>query len=101
MISIDLSLRELETSTCTALAVLFTFLHAAVARQEAGSAEGAFEVRVILRQGSTQAHDDRAGFPRRAAAVGVDEHVHLAAGVGNFQRAEDRLAIALGREVVV
>ena len=35
------------------------------------------------------------------SAVGVDEDVHLPRDVGDFQRAEDRLAIALGGEVVV
>ena len=62
---------------------------------------GAFEAVVVLRQGAAEAHDDRAGLAGRAAAVGVDEDVHLAAGVGHFQRAEDRLAVALGGEVFV
>src|SRR5262249_48004498 len=100
-LSNQLPLAELEPTPRAALAVLLSFLHAAVARQVAGAAKGHFQPLVILRQGTTQAHHDRASLPGRAAAVGVYQHVHLARDVGHFQRAEDRLAVALGREVIV
>src|SRR3954470_5272400 len=96
-----LSLRELEASPRAALAVLFAFLHAAVAGEEAGVAQGLFERLVEADERAAQAHNDRAGLAGETTARGVDQHVHLATGVGDFERAEDRLAVALGREVVV
>src|SRR5581483_9825764 len=47
-VGIGLSLGELEPPTRTALAVLFAFLHAAVAREITGAAEGDFQRRVVL-----------------------------------------------------
>src|SRR5688500_10298141 len=96
-----LSLRELEAAAGAALAVLLTLLHPAVAGEKAGVAEGRLEAGVELGQGAAQAHDDRAGLAGRAAAVGVDQDVHLAAGVRHLQRAEDRLSVALVGEVFV
>src|SRR5687767_11439622 len=96
-----LPLRELEPAAGAALAVLLTFLHAAVAGQEAGVAECLLEGLVEPHEGAAQTHDDRAGLAGRAAAGGVDQHVHLAAGVAHLERAEDGLAVALVGEVVV
>ena len=64
-------------------------------------AEGGLEALVVLGQSPPEAQDDGARLPRRAAAVGGDEDVHLAAGVGDFEGSEDRLAVALAGEVFV
>src|SRR5439155_10139344 len=89
-----LPLAELEATAGAALAVLLALLHSAVAGQEAGAAEGDLEAVVVLGQRAAQAHDYGAGLAGRSAAVGVHHHVHLPRDVGDFQRAEDRLAIA-------
>src|SRR4051812_27381144 len=86
-----LPLGELEAAAGAALAVLLALLHAAVAGEEADAAECDLEIVVVLRQRAGQAHDDGAGLATGAAAGGVDGHVHLPAGVGHLQRAEDRL----------
>src|SRR6266446_3317729 len=96
-----LSLGELEPTSSAALAVLFAFLHSAVAGEEAAAAEGDFEALVELGECPAEAHDNRAGLPGRSAAGGVDEDVHLAAGVGDLEGAEDGLAVAFVGEVVV
>src|SRR5437016_7187113 len=97
--AILLSLRELEPPTRAALAVLLTLFHARVARQGAAVTQCGFQRRVIFEQGAGEAHDNCPGLSGLAAAAGVDQHVHLAAGVGDFQRAEDGLAIHFLGEV--
>src|SRR5450759_4783007 len=95
------TLRELEATTRTALTVFFAFLHAAIASQEPGVAKGRFHGLVQRHQRAAKAHDDRAALAGVSTAVRVDDHIHLAAGAGDIQRAEDRLAIALEGEVIV
>ena len=56
---------------------------------------------VVFGQGAAQAHDDRAGLAGGAAAVAAGPDVHLAAGVGHFQGAEDGFAVFFGGEIIV
>src|SRR5205807_24393 len=88
------ALGELEATAGTALAVLLTLLHAAVAGEEAGVAQRDLQALVVMGEGAAQAHHDRAALARRATAGGVHQHVHLAAGVGRLQRADAGLAVA-------
>src|SRR5689334_16436578 len=96
-----LALRELEAAARSPLAVLLALLHPAVAGEEAGVTERDFEAVVEPGQRAAEAHDDSPGLSRRSAPVRVHQDVHLAAGVRHLQRAEDRLAVALAREVFV
>src|SRR5205823_4486295 len=88
-----LPLGELEATPRAALAILLAFLHAAITREVTGVTQRNLQAVVVLGQGTAQTHDDRAGLPAGAAAVRVDQNVHLPGDVGHFQRAKDRLAV--------
>src|SRR4051794_27155904 len=96
-----LSLRELEAPASAALAVLLAFFHSGITGEEAGGAEGLLGAGVVFHQSAGEAHDDGAGLGGVPPAGGVDEDVDLAAGVGDFDGAEDGLAVAFAGEVVV
>src|SRR3954466_4827395 len=83
-----LPLAELEPPAGAALAVLLPLLHPAVAGEEPAVPQCAFGRRVELDQRPGHAQDDGPGLGGRAAAGAAGEHVHLAAGVRDFQRAE-------------
>src|SRR4029077_6841756 len=95
------ALRELEAPASAALAIFLAFLHSAVAGQEPGAAKGDLQRTVIFRQGPAQAHDDRAGLAGGTTTGAAGEDVEFATGVGDLQRAEDALAIALAGQVFV
>jgi HPt (histidine-containing phosphotransfer) domain-containing protein len=80
-----LTLRVLGSLPCPLQSVFLPFLHARVARQQAGLLQGGPEVRVVLDQRSGDAVGDRSRLAARAATDDFDADVEFALGAGDAQ----------------
>src|SRR5947209_6785503 len=96
-----LALRELESLSCAFLAVLFTFLAASIAGEEAFSFQSFAQFGIELEQRTGNAHLDCVGLAVDAAARDAGNHVERGRGLGGLQRTPCRVALCFGDEVFV
>src|SRR4051812_11887435 len=97
----SLSLGELEATACTALAILLTFLHAAVAGEEAAFLLARAKVDVVHGKSAAEALDNCAGLAGIAAAVDGNGNVEVAGDVGGNEGSADEVAVLGFLEVIV